>query len=196
MKECWFLNSPSSVQQHPSKLQDLWREKKIGPMNEDTEHPGFAERKHCNWRHGFIKPTFIWNHTTPGREQQEGRNLAIWWTLIRLFRHIPPCLQPDVALGPRCSHPAKSFGHKNNKEVIKKEMKKNVLAFIQRTNAAQRAMFSWLNTNTNSIVVFIFALFKSSSNVHFISVFTAVFQTIFFLSRNKFTAQFFCHLHH
>lgn len=57
-------------------------------------------------------------------------------------------------------------------------MKKNVLAFIQPTNAAPRAMFSWLNTNTSSIVEFIFSSIQINQHGHFISAFTAVFLTV------------------
>lgn len=68
-------------------------------------------------------------------------------------------------------------------------MKKNVLAFIQLTNAAPQAMFSWLNTNTNSIVGFIFLSIQIKQHVHFISVYTSVF--CFFMSGEKIHYTFF-----
>lgn len=71
--------------------------------------------------------------------------------------------------------------------MIKKGMKKNVLAFIPPTNAAPRAMFSWLNTNTSSIAEFIFSSIQIKQHVHFLSAFTAVFLTVhnFFLRGKK-----------
>lgn len=107
-------------------------------------------------------------------EQEEGRRVAIWWTLIRHIRHILRCLQPDVTHG---SHYSPQSNNLAQTKIIKKgKKKKNVLAFIQSTNATLWAMFSWLNTNTRLLWNdFFFPAFQIKQHVHVMYLFSAVF---------------------
>lgn len=75
-------------------------------------------------------------------------------------------MQPDVTHG---SHYSPQSNNLAQIKIIKKgkKKKKNVLAFIQPTNATFRAMFSWLNTNTRYCLVQ-FSLRKKTDHEHYV----------------------------